>query len=66
MDRPVMDNMIEVRRRTAVIEAEGHESMLALCWAFRAQLEDVQSRLSPADYSYAEALKTFLLRARGI
>jgi hypothetical protein len=61
-----MDNMIEVRRQTAVIEAESREKMLALCWAFRAQLENVQPRLSPADYSYVEALKTFLLRARGI
>ncbi|HEY5804134.1 MAG TPA: hypothetical protein VIT90_10625 [Lysobacter sp.] len=61
-----MERMIEVRRRTAVIEAESHDQMLALCWAFRAQLEDVQSRLSPADYRYAESLKTFLLRARGV
>ncbi|UNK48576.1 hypothetical protein MNR01_12555 [Lysobacter sp. S4-A87] len=58
--------MIEVRRQTAVNQAEGHEKMVALCWAFRAQLEDMQSRLSPADYIYAEALKTFLLRARGV
>ncbi|QSX74443.1 hypothetical protein HIV01_014820 [Lysobacter arenosi] len=61
-----MESMIEVRRRTAVIEAESHKKMLELCWAFRAQLEDVQSRLSPADYSYVEALKTFLLRDRSV
>ena len=61
-----MESMIEVRRRTAVIEAESHRRMLELCWAFRAQLESVQSGLSPVDYSYAEALKTFLLSARGV
>jgi len=40
--------------------------MLELCWALRAQLEQLQPLLSPSDYSYVEALKTFLLRARGV
>lgn len=61
-----METMSEVRRRTALVEADSHRKMLELCWAFRAQLEHIQPRLSTVDYSYAEALKTFLLRARGV
>ncbi len=61
-----MENMIESRKRIATAEAESHARMLELCWSFRAQLERVQSGMSPADYICAEALKTFLLRASGV
>lgn len=61
-----METVNEIRRRTAQAEAEGHRKMLELCWALRAQLEQLQPLLSPSDYSYVEALKTFLLRARGV
>lgn len=65
-NRSAMENMVEARKRIATAEAESHARMLELCWSFRAQLERVQSALSPTDYIYAEALKTFLLRARGV
>ena len=61
-----METMSEIRRRTALTEADSHRKMLELCWAFRAQLEHLQPLMSLADYSYAEALKTFLLKARGV
>lgn len=61
-----METTSEIRRLTAQIEADGHRKLLELCWAFRAQLEHMQPLLSPVDYTYVEALKTFLLRARGV
>jgi hypothetical protein len=61
-----MENLIESRKRIATAEAESHAKMLELCWSFRFQLERVQSGMSPADYIYAESLKTFLLRASGV
>jgi len=61
-----METMSEIQSRTAKAEAEGHRKMLDLCWALRAQLEHLQPFLSASDYSYVEALKTFMLRARGV
>ncbi len=61
-----MDTMSEDRRQTELAEAESHRKMIDLCWEFRARLEHLQPGLSLVDYTYAQALKSFLLKARGI